>query len=147
MKTKIIQTERGQSFTELALMFVTLMLIVSALVDFGRMLYSYISLVDSAQEGLLYLALEPSDVSGATSRVRDSTTFPADISDPAVTSVSVTYHSGKTSSEDHCAGELVTVNVTYAYNFTMPFINMIFPTNTFNLLASATGPILTPFCP
>lgn len=146
MKTKKTQTERGQSFTELALMFVTLMLILSALIDFGRMLYSYMSLVDSAQEGVLYLSLAPTDVSGTTSRVRDSTTFPADIADPAVTSVSVIYHSGKISTADHCAGELVTVNVAYAYAFTMPFINMIFPTNSFNLLASATGPILTPFC-
>lgn len=145
--------ERGQSFVELALMFVTLMLIFSALVDFGRLLYTYMSLVDSAQEGLLYLSLDPDDGQiGVVSRVHDSTTFPRDIgsstvwirdpfdSNPATNLLSATEISNL------CSGDLVKVELSYPFQFTMPFINTIVPSNSIPLIASATGPILTPLC-
>lgn len=49
----------GQSLVEIAISFPLLLIIVSGLIDIGRIYYVYLALEDAAAEGALYLAVDP----------------------------------------------------------------------------------------
>lgn len=53
------KSQRGQSIIELALTFPILLLILSGILDLGRIYYTHIALEDAAGEAALYLALNP----------------------------------------------------------------------------------------
>lgn len=51
--------EFGQALTEMAISMPVLILILSGLLDLGRIYYTYIALEEAAAEAALYLAVEP----------------------------------------------------------------------------------------
>ena len=51
--------ERGQSLVEMALGSVVLVMLLSGLLDLGRLYYIYITLEDAVGEAALYLSLDP----------------------------------------------------------------------------------------
>ena len=51
---KLNTTERGQSFVELSLVVVFLMIFVAGIVEFGFMLNNYLNLVDASREAVRY---------------------------------------------------------------------------------------------
>lgn len=53
---KISKSERGQSFLELALVVVFLMIFVSGIVEFGFLLNHYLNMVDASREAVRYSA-------------------------------------------------------------------------------------------
>lgn len=53
-RTKLNKAERGQSFVELALVVVFLMIFVAGIVEFGFMLNNYLNLVDASREAVRY---------------------------------------------------------------------------------------------
>lgn len=53
---KIKKSERGQSFLELALVVVFLMIFVSGIVEFGFLLNHYLNMVDASREAVRYSA-------------------------------------------------------------------------------------------
>ena len=52
--------ERGQSLVETAIVFPILLLLLAAVVDFGRAFDAYIVLTNAAREGARYGAIHPS---------------------------------------------------------------------------------------
>lgn len=59
MRRRGKKRERGQSLVEVALSFPILLLILSGMLDIGRVYYTYIALEDAAAEGAKFLALNP----------------------------------------------------------------------------------------
>ncbi len=53
-REKSNRSERGQSFVELALVVVFLMIFVAGVVEFGFMLNNYLNLVDASREAVRY---------------------------------------------------------------------------------------------
>lgn len=51
--------EKGQSLVELAIGFVVITMLLSGLLDLGRVWYVYVALEDAAGEAALYLSLDP----------------------------------------------------------------------------------------
>lgn len=67
--------EKGQSMVELAISWVILVMLLAAVVDFGRAFYTYISLRDAAQEGALYGSTFPTQTDEILARVCNSSNF------------------------------------------------------------------------
>jgi len=53
------KAEKGQSLVEMALGMVILIMLLSGLLDLGRIWYIYVALEDAAGEAALYLSLDP----------------------------------------------------------------------------------------
>jgi hypothetical protein len=135
------RSEWGQSLVEVAVSFMVLVLLLAVAVDLGRVFFSFIALREAAEEGALYASLQPSDDAGIEARVRDSSETPIDLSDEDLVEVEITPPASL------CAGNEITVSLTYEYNLTMPLLGGIIGTQTFDLPASATATILAPACP
>lgn len=136
------QSERGQSMVELALSLVVILLMISAIVDGTRVLFSYMALRDAAQEGSLFGSIEPGNTSGITARVRNASDMVRGFGAGNV-QVQVSY------SGNACAGgnNTVKVRVTYSnFRLTMPFVGTILGSQSVPISAAATDSILRPMC-
>lgn len=130
------RSERGQSLVELAMSLTVIMLLLAGAVDFSIAYFSFAALQDAAQEGAMYGSINPGDDAGIKSRVRGASTNPVDLSDDSSVIIDVTV------SGDGCEGGEVTVNVSYDYPISMPFIGAIIGTQKIKLNASVTDTIL-----
>jgi hypothetical protein len=89
-KTK--KTEQGQSFVELALVVLFLMIFVAGIIEFGFMLNNYLNLVDASREAVRRSAnfdpfiIDPvtGDKSVDTDFYRETSSFTEDILEPVV---------------------------------------------------------------
>lgn len=59
LRHKLAKAEQGQSLVEFALSMVIIIIILSGLLDLGRVYYIYVALEDSAGEAALFLSLNP----------------------------------------------------------------------------------------
>ena len=128
--------ERGQSLVELAMSLTVIMLLLAGAVDFSIAYFSFAALQDAAQEGAMYGSINPGDDAGIKSRVRGASTNPVDLSDDSSVIIDVNV------SGDGCEGDEVTVNLSYDYPISMPFIGAIIGTQEIKLNASVTDTIL-----
>lgn len=102
---RIASSDRGAAAVEFAIVLPLLLLIVFGVIDFGRMLYSQVTLTQAAREGsrLLALATDPVEV---RSRTQDAATGLSDVDVFPVT---------------ECPGEPdAVVLVTYRFEFVTP---------------------------
>jgi len=135
------RSEHGQGLVELALAMVVLMVLVSGIVDLGRIFFSYVALRDAAQEGAAYASINPTDTAGITNRVRTSSNNPVNLGDTEHVQVSVTPVGGT------CAGNSIKVTVTYnEYPLITPFMGAFLGKQTLTLSAEGTDTILQSDC-
>ena len=66
----IKKMEKGQSMIELAVSFVILLILLSGIIDVGRIAFYYIALRDSAQEGASYGSIFPFNCDEIEKRVK-----------------------------------------------------------------------------
>lgn len=125
--------KRGQSLVEVAFLLPILLLLLSGLIDFGRVYYAMVALNDSAEEGATYAALWPADYDEIQRRTAGSSsgivTFPPE-------AVSVTYPPNVR------VGEPITVTVDYEIPLFTPFANTIFPDGVLKVQGVATHPLM-----
>lgn len=133
------RSERGQSLVEFAITFLVLVLILSVVVDVGRLYFASVAVREAAEEGALYGST--GDFSGIETRVRQSSSSPIDMTDASKVQVS---HSPTT--PPPCAGQSLTVTVTYQFDFIMPLIAPIIGSNTLPLSHSAVTTVLQSSC-
>jgi Flp pilus assembly protein TadG len=139
--------ERGQSFVELAVSLVVILFVLAGAVDFGRAYFAFISLRDASQEGALFAAIDnPKDTTDITNRIRTSSAAPVNLADTTTVTIGVVGSGGKTI-PNLCAGDTVTVTVTYQFPIIMPLSNLIFPSSTIPLVGETAATVLTPPCP
>jgi len=74
------QKERGQSFVELGISMMFLLILLATVIELGWVLFTMIAMRDSAQEGASFASL-CQNTKMITSRMQDSATAPLDISD------------------------------------------------------------------
>lgn len=128
--------ERGQSLVEIAFLLPVLLILLSGLIDFGRVYYAMVALNDSAEEGATYASLWPSDYTEIQRRTAAASTgivtFPTE-------SVDVTYPPGF---PDVSSGTPITVTVNYTIPLYTPFANTIFPDGVLEVQGEAVQPIM-----
>ncbi len=134
------ERERGQSLVEITTGLVFLLVMLAGIVDVGRALFARAALLDAAEEGALYGSYQPTDVSGIEGRIRDISDGPVDFSDLDAVKVSVAYGGSA------CAGNLLSVGVSYDFTITTPFMGTILGSQIFPLSVSSESLILAPGC-
>jgi Flp pilus assembly protein TadG len=119
-------TERGQSFVEMALSLVFLLILLAGIVDLGRMFWVFVTLRDAAQEGASYASFCPADISGIQSRIRNSSTNPVNLADTANIAIIISPDCSNAAnvSVGICdVGDLISVSVSNpTFSMTMPFM-------------------------
>ncbi len=102
------ETERGQSLVETALVIPFLLILLFALVDFGRGFYTWLVVVNAAREGARVGAVQ-APASQINTRISDS----LGALDPAELTVTLTNVQGP-------RGEPVEVDLSYNFQFVTP---------------------------
>ena len=120
------RTERGQSLVEFALVIPVLIILVFGIIDFGLALRAYISVTQATREGARFAAVgndAGTFTSGGSGQCNGTTTTTVvgkvcstmnGLSLSDLSSVSVTYPTGKTS------GQSVRVSAQYHYDYITP---------------------------
>jgi hypothetical protein len=136
--------ERGQSFTEFAITFSFMMLLLAGTVDLGRAFWAFIALRDAAEEGAVYASLYPLDATGIEKHVRQSSSDPIDLTDTSAVSITITPLGGLCA--DAAGFNAIDVAVSYDFQLTMPLIGIIIPSQMLPLTAHVNNTILRPPC-
>ncbi len=127
MKTRSFHShEKGQSLAELAISLVLVLIILAGVVDLGRMMYEYLSMRDSAQEGASYGAIYPRDCSETEARVRSN--LPSDFFSDSGDTLNVYIDTiGQQCSTapvtQACEGHTIYVVLDHTSEMTMPFFS------------------------
>jgi hypothetical protein len=128
--------ERGQGLVEFSISIVFMMVLMVGVMDIGRAFFTYLSMMDAAQEGAAYAAIAPYDVDGIRQRVRSASsgtvTF-VDIEDDQIDVIAYCCR---------CAGHPITVRISTDFTFVAPFIGG----KTIPLSVRVTDTILAPPC-
>ncbi len=128
-RQKKLQSEKGQSLLELALVLVFLLILLAGVIDLGRMMYEYLTMRDAAQEGAGYAAVFPNDCNHVVDRVMQNLpdnnyTVSIDVDGiDCASAVANDYAAGKTAPDYGCAGKTVTVMIDHTTQITMPLIS------------------------
>ncbi len=146
-----LKREGGQSLVELALALLVLVILISGIVDLGRILFFYVSMRDAAQEGLVYGSVYPYQCTEIEDRAK---TVLAD------KNVDVTIQMGlddnkilcgdayPTHKNLLCSGQQIEVTVTKNdFPLTMPLLGVFLGKQEIPLSTSVKGTILRPACP
>jgi Flp pilus assembly protein TadG len=140
--------ERGQSLVEFSMGMVILLVLLVGITDTARVMFTYLSMRDAAQEGALFASVNPTDSSAIESRVRNTSNLMSGLGANITVSVEPTVTGklclGATSGTSHG----VTVTITYPnFPLTMPLIGVITGSQTVGIRATANNKILSPKCP
>lgn len=139
------RAEKGQSLVEFSLGLVAMLVILSGLLDLGRLYFTFVALEDAAGEGALYLSINPHCVhatdgtecanpNNADYRARNSGGQEVDWSKANITfDVPSPYG----------VGESVKVKIEYSYGLLTPVIPRIAGVNPITISASASQIIIT----
>jgi Flp pilus assembly protein TadG len=140
-RRRLAHSERGQSMVEMALMMTILLVILSAVIDLGRGFFVYIAIQNSAAEGALYAAMNPTcghttdmGLNGTSCANPNNVDYRAknESSDGLVDntrmSVAVQYANGTSnySAANIQEGNPVTVTIGYSFTLIGPFSG-VFP--------------------
>jgi Flp pilus assembly protein TadG len=152
--------ERGQSMVELSLGLLALIVIVTGIIDLGRVLFQYTALRDASQEAAVYAAMYPpksgseaADCDAINDRAR---TALANSGEASVTVDVYFYNSDESTrtlcvsaaTSQTCAGRRIAVEVKQAnFPLTMPVIGQFLGRNGISLQAQVDGTVLRPKCP
>lgn len=123
----MIKGEKGQSLVEMALLIPVLILILVAIIDFGRVLYSYSHLHMATQETVRLGGLGRSDA--------EMVGFARDyihIGDPSQLHVVIT-----PADENRESGDYVTVTLSYPLELNTPILSSFLPSPV-NIETSST---------
>jgi hypothetical protein len=143
--------EKGQSLVEFAVTAIIILLLLTAIVDFGRILFTYVALRDAAQEGAVYGSMCPIDAGVIAFRARSASNTPVNMNDPNILVDCLYMGDENDPSDDRACGSYprpapgTSIQVTVRYpNFqlAMPFLGGFLGTQSFNLRATVKDTIL-----
>lgn len=138
------ELEKGQSLVEMAIGFVLLLIILSGILDLGRIYFIYVAMEDSVGEAALYLSINPgcrsasdgvtcADPNNAEFRAREAasgnidwTTATITINRPPVYGV----------------GDPVQVRIDYTFTLLTPFVPRFSGVNPLTLTTEASQIII-----
>ncbi len=138
-------SERGQSFMELAVSLVFLLILLSVVIDLGWAFYMMTALRDAAQEAASYGIMCP-DETLIRDRLRRSTTAPLSMEDIDAGQVlveSITYGGGAAWKK----GSIVKVSITITHPIMVPFLGAVIGRTTYPLSVNVSDTIMVDDCP
>jgi hypothetical protein len=143
-------SQKGQSFVELSMLVVVLMIMLAGVADFGRAYLIFLEMRDAAQEGLAYGAFTPTDFAGIEARIRETMKDPFDLTAPGVVTIvpELSNPSKPCSGFDSGTMEPNEIRVTVLYQMPLatPFLGAIINTQEIPLVAEVSNSILAPVC-
>ena len=89
--SRINKQEKGQSLVEFSMSVVFIMTLLVGVADLGRAFFTFLSIRDAAQEGAVYGAVCPWNVSKIENRIRTTSVTPVDMSDASHVSIACEY--------------------------------------------------------
>ncbi len=156
------KSERGQSFMELAVSIVFLLILLAAVIDLGWAYYQMTALRDTAQEAASYGTMCP-DITGPldnsqnpppnkiVQRLLWSTTAPLNPKDFKKIEVTFTDMDGNaldlSNSATKLKGNQVHVSVEIDHHIVTPFVSTFIGTTVYPLKADVTDTIMVEDCP
>jgi hypothetical protein len=136
----MLESEKGQSLTEMTLIMVILLLLVGGVVDLGRAFFTYMALRDAVQEGALYGSINPTLTTEIQNHVVNSSEMIQDL----ITNDDVTVEIIGAA----CTGNGIRVSALYPdFQIAMPLIGTLIGTQTVSISTTVTDTILSPSCP
>ena len=143
--------QRGQSFMELAISLVFLLILFSAVVDLGWAFYTLTTLRDVAQEGAAYGAM-CSNQAKVLNHLKSSSTEPIDMTLLSDDSIEICFSDPGTSTCKNASikrGDMVRISITYEHQIVTPFIGaFIGNKQSYPLTVDVTDTVLAPnACP
>lgn len=145
--------ERGQAMVEAAISLIFLLIMLSALVDFGRLFFTYLALNNAAAEGAYYGTTFPMNEDAADSDdpnniiYRTQNEVPSDLNqliDWSDATILVEFESPVV---PRVVGSDLTVRIIYPFRMIGPLPGLIGWNGQFNIQATATQTILTNTAP
>lgn len=147
------QRRRGQSMAELAISFPILLLMLSGLLDLGRMYYIFVSLQDAAAEAALFLSVSPecqTSADGADCADPNNAFFRAQnaggttgVIDFSTITTDITYEDDEPVPNGiRDIGDTVTVRMEYPFEFITPIMPRIASVNPITLTAVSAQTIV-----
>ncbi len=146
-KLRCLNPQKGQSFVELGVFLVILLVILSGVLEFGMLMYQYIAMKDAAQEGAVYASMFPSACNQTIERIKQG----VNNIDPAKLEVEIQVNGvacASASAADACASHEVKVMVRQPnYEIMVPFLGTILGRQTISVSADTSSTIIRPPCP
>jgi hypothetical protein len=141
------KAEKGQSLVEFSLSLVLLLLLLSGLLDLGRVYFTFVALEDAAGEAALYLSLNPqcvhaTDVDGVVCADPNNADYRARNSggdEVDWTKANINFEMP----EFYGVGEPIKVSVDYSFALLTPIIPKIVGLNPIKISTSASQIIIT----
>ncbi len=145
------KSERGQSFMELAVSIVFLLILLAAVIDLGWAYYTMTALRDTTQEAASYGTMCP-DIDQIKLRLQHSTTAPIKAADITEIEVYFTDLDGNQivlplAEGGTLKGDLVHVSATIQHHIVTPFISAFIGTTVYPLKADVTDTVMVDACP
>jgi Flp pilus assembly protein TadG len=123
--SRTLRGKKGAAVVEFALVVPILLLLVIGILEFGRVLHTYLVVVNAAREGARYAAVGISKTD-----VIDKVKKACPAFDPSLLTIEVTGAQGP-------RGQPVTVKVTYPVDIVTPLFERVFSHNPFPVSAEA----------
>jgi Flp pilus assembly protein TadG len=114
---RFLETCRGQSLAELAVILPVLLLLVLGAVDFGRVYFAYVSVTNGARNGAQYAALSPEAAADPDGIREAAIADTSDLLNTSETNPEVTVATGT----DSQGGLYADVTVSYTYSTIFPW--------------------------
>lgn len=157
MDQKIVHTargERGQSFMELAISLVFLLVFLAAVIDLGWAFYTMIALRDTAQEGASYGAMCPDNPTRIRNRIVQSAVAPINMNDLQTANIEICIINpaspppvfGCSTNAPAVMGNSVRVSVRIQHQILTPFVGTFIGTQSYPLTATVSNTILVDAC-
>ena len=138
------QPQKGQSLVEFAVGVTVLLIILAGVVDVGRLVTTYITYRDAAEEGATYGSLFPTYCNQIQDRALSILGYPSGIQ--ANVKIDNTACLSATSVQA-CLGHTISVEVKDPnFDITMPFLGAILGTNHFPIAAFVKNTIIRTPC-
>ncbi len=155
--------ERGQSFVELTLSLMFLLVLFSAVVDLGWAFFTMASLRDTAQEAATVGSICPTDFAKVKARLKEATSAPVDASllldnqltfkiyriSGGVRTDICTYDSTHTANcpvASITPGDSMEVTIVYPHTIVTPFVGTFIGSQTYPITVTASSGIFSLVC-
>lgn len=130
---------------EFAVSVVILLLLLSGIVDLGRLFFQYIAMRDAAQEGATYGIICPYDIDGI--KYRTFSILSDDTNIDVIVEINDVEYDIPPNSGSVSGGDTIRVTVQNPqFRITMPFLGAILGGQTINVETSINGTILRSTC-
>ncbi len=140
--------ERGQSLVEFSMGMVVLLVLLVGVTDTARVMFTYLSMRDAAQEGALFASVNPTDTGAIESRVRNTSNLMSGLGASITVTVEPTVTGKLCFGDTGGTSHGVIVTVTYpSFPLTMPLIGAIIGSQNVGIRAAANNKIISPKCP